>query len=132
MYTVDETVHCCACENTMILRGVSINWTLEAGNCRVSPACEDSSDPTDSLPAIYNRGSGKQRCTIDLNIPTGQQALILSNAKSCEIYSTDEQRKHEYQGSCRGTIDADGGWQLTIAARVSLAACAASSILAWL
>ena len=103
----------------MTSRNTKINWRLVEGKYTVLQKAHDSEFPAETSPASYRREDGDKRCTVNMNIQHGMHAVISSNAKSCEIYSIDEQGRQEYQGFCRGTLDADERWQLVVAPKVS-------------
>ena len=84
-----------------------INWRLVEEKCTVLQKVHDSEIPAENFPAIYRREDRDKRCTVNMIIQHGMHAMILSNAKSCEIYSIDEHGRQEYQGFCRGTLNAD-------------------------
>ncbi len=75
---------------------------------------------TDLPPAIYRRHDGSKRCTIDLRIQHGMQAIICSNAKSCEVYWVNEHGGQEYQGSTKAELTPTMRWEIRIAAKVGL------------
>ena len=103
----------------MTSRDVEINWRLVEEKCTVLQEGHNSEISAETSPAIYRREDRDKRCTVNMIIQHGMHAMILSNAKSCEIYSIDEQGRQEYQGFCRGTLYADERWQLRVAPKVS-------------
>ena len=100
----------------MLPEDVSISWTKEAGT-DVSEAFISAND----APVIYKRGNEGSRCTINLRISRASQAIVVSNAKSCEFYELDALGRQDYQGYCQGVSRGPGRWQLTLAGKVSIA-----------
>lgn len=103
----------------MASRNIEFNWMLVEEKCTVLQKVHGPGVPAETSPAIYRREDGDKRCTVNMIIQHGMHAMILSSAKSCEIYSIDEHGRQEYQGFCRGMLDADKRWRLRVAPKVS-------------
>lgn len=98
---------------------LNVNWALDNGP---GPMNHDHGDPavlTESTPAIYRRHDGSKRCTIDVRIHPGMRAVLISNAKSCEIYSRDRHGELEYEGFAKAELISTRRWKLEVAAEVS-------------
>ena len=97
----------------------SINWTLQEGQCQLLTSPQDGSLELPSSPGIYSKDESDNRCMLDIHVPQDHQAVLISNAKACEVHEICEGQRQEYQGSCRATQYGTGMWQLTMSAQVS-------------
>ena len=97
----------------------SINWTLQEGQCQLLTSPQDGSLELPSSPGIYSKDESDNRCMLDIHVPQDHQAVLISNAKACEVHEICEGQRQEYQGLCRATQYGTGMWQLTMSAQVS-------------